>query len=156
MNKHPFGIIIVIALSVLSLGAASRALAADCSATIQADDALRFNLEHIDIPGTCKDFTVTLNHTGRLAKAAMGHNWVLVKAEDAAGVARTSMIAGAPHNYIDPDDKRVIAHTGLIGRGESTSVTFAAKQLDPGVTYVFLCTFAGHSPLMQGTVSIKP
>ena len=52
-------------------------------------------------------------------------------------------------------DKRVIAHTKLIGTGETTSVTFAVAQLKAGEPYVFLCTFAGHSPIMRGTLSVQ-
>lgn len=142
-----------VAASLLFLAAASSA--AQCSATIETDDAMRFKPDHLDIPASCADFTVKLTHVGRLPKAAMGHNWVLVKSSDLEGVARTGMLAGASQDYIDPTDPRIIAHTGLIGRAESTSVTFSVKKLQAGQTYAFLCTFAGHSPLMQGTLRLN-
>jgi len=34
-------------------------------------------------------------------------------------------------------------------------VTFAVAQLKTGEPYVFLCTFAGHSPIMRGTLSVQ-
>ena len=86
---------------------------------------------------------------------AMSHNWVLTKKSDLDGVARTGMLAGADAHHIDQNDKRVIAHTKLIGTGETTSVTFAVAQLKAGEPYVFLCTFAGHSPIMRGTLSVQ-
>lgn len=133
---------------------ASPVFAAECSVTIDADDAMRFSPAQIDVPGTCETFTVQLKHTGRLPKLAMGHNWVLVKQSDLNGVARTAIAAGEAHDYIDPTDTRVIAHTKLVGAGESASVTFPVRKLQAGVQYSFLCTFAGHSPIMQGTLKL--
>lgn len=133
---------------------AAPSFAAECSATVQADDAMRFSPAQIDVPKTCETFTVHLKHTGRLPKLAMGHNWVLVKQSDLNGVARTAMAAGEAYDYIDPTDTRVIAHTKLIGASESASVTFPVSRLQAGVHYSFLCTFAGHSPIMQGTLRL--
>lgn len=137
-------------------GLSTTAKAADCAATIESDDAYRYTPTHIDIPSNCSDFTVKLKHVGRLPKAAMGHNWVLVRSSDFDAVAKSGMLAGAGKDYIDPSDTRVIAHTGLIGSGDETSVTFAVNKLKVGQSYAFLCTFAGHSPIMQGTLSLKP
>ena len=144
------------ATSAVLLGmTASVAQALDCSVTLQTDDALRFVPSHIIVPATCKDFTVTLTHKGHLPPLAMSHNWVLTKKSDLDGVARTGMLAGADANHVDQNDKRVIAHTKLIGTGETTAVTFAVAQLKAGEPYVFLCTFAGHSPIMRGTLSVQ-
>jgi azurin len=131
------------------------AQALDCSITLQTDDALRFIPSHIAVPASCKDFTVQLTHTGHLPPLAMSHNWVLTKKSDLDGVARTGMLAGAEANHVDQNDKRVIAFTKLIGTGETASVTFAVAQLKAGESYVFLCTFAGHSPIMRGTLSVQ-
>ena len=133
---------------------ATRCIAAGCSVTVEADDALRFSPDQIDVPKTCETFTVQLKHTGRLPQLAMGHNWVLVKQSDLDGVARTAMAAGEALDFIDPTDTRVIAHTALIGAGGSASVTFPVRKLQAGVRYSFLCTFAGHSPIMQGTLTL--
>ena len=126
-----------------------------CATTIQSDDALRFTPDKIEIPMSCKTFTVTLKHTGRLPKLAMGHNWVLAKLSDLDGVSRTGMLAGAETSYVDPKDARVLAHTGVVGGGESSSVTFDVSTLVPGERYGFVCTFAGHSPVMRGTIVLK-
>lgn len=131
------------------------ARALDCSITLQTDDALRFVPSHITVPASCKDFTVKLTHTGHLPPLAMSHNWVLTKKSNLDGVARTGMLAGADAHHVDQNDTRVIAHTKLIGTGETTTVTFAVAQLNAGEPYVFLCTFAGHSPIMRGTLSVQ-
>ena len=134
---------------------ASVAQALDCSIALKTDDSLRFLPSHIVVPAQCQDFTVKLTHIGHLPPLAMSHNWVLTKKSDLDGVARTGMLAGADAHHVDQTDKRVIAHTKLIGTGETTSVTFAVAQLKTGEPYVFLCTFAGHSPIMRGTLSVQ-
>jgi azurin len=126
-----------------------------CNAVVQSDDALRYTPQAIEVPGTCTDFTVTLTHSGRLPVLAMGHNWVLAKETDMAGVARTGMLAGAANQYVDPTDRRVIAHTNVIGGGQAASVSFPVSALRSGETYAFFCTFAGHSPVMRGTLVLK-
>lgn len=131
------------------------AYAQTCNAVVQSDDALRYTPQSIEVPSTCKDFTVTLTHSGRLPVLAMGHNWVLAKQADMAGVARTGMLAGAANQYVDPTDRRVIAHTNVIGGGQASSVSFPVSVLQSGETYAFFCTFAGHSPVMQGTLVLK-
>lgn len=137
-------------------GVTGASLAATCEATLATDDTIRFIPAHIDVPASCVEFSVKLTHTGRLPKAAMAHNWVLVKKPDLVLVARDGAAAGADADYVMPGDKRVIAHSGIIGRGETTSVTFPVKELKAGVEYVFFCSFTGHSPVMQGTLAVKP
>jgi azurin len=143
-------------LAALTLFLASGLAAAqNCATTIESDDALRFTPEKIEISLACKTFTVTLKHTGRLPKLAMGHNWVLAKLSDLDGVSRTGMLAGAEHNYVDPKDARVLAHTSVVGGAESASVMFDVAKLVPGERYGFVCTFAGHSPVMRGVIVLK-
>jgi azurin len=81
----------------------------------------------------------------------MGHDWVLVATPDLNAVANAGISAGIANNYIAPNDKRVLAHTNVIGGGETTSVTFPASVLKAGGSYSYLCTFPGHSALMKGT-----
>ncbi len=144
------------ALLTLALLALSQAARADpCAVVVRSDDTLRFIPAQIEVPKTCVTFTVTLQHSGKLPKAAVGHNWVLVKKSDMAGVAKSGMAAGVDKDYVDPSDKRVIAHTKLTGTGETDSVTFPVSTLRPDQEYRFLCTFAGHSPIMQGTLTLQ-
>lgn len=151
MSKIWCGLLVALTLFLAS----GLAAAQNCATTIESDDALRFTPEKIEIPLACKTFTVTLKHTGRLPKLAMGHNWVLAKLSDLDGVARTGMLAGADHNYVDPKDARVLAHTSVVGGGESASVTIDVAKLLPEERYGFVCTFAGHSPVMRGAIIRK-
>ena len=148
---------VTLAAAVLlgTLSLAPRAQAADaCKLEISGNDAMQYDKQTLSVPATCKDITVTLHHSGKLAKDVMGHDWVLVSTPDLAAVANDGISAGIAANYIKPGDKRVLAHTSIVGGGETTSVTFPAAVLKAGGSYSYLCTFPGHSALMHGTFKI--
>ena len=128
---------------------------ANCSATVEANDQMRYNVANIDIPRSCTNFTVTLRHVGRMPKAAMGHNLVVARTADIAGVDADGIRAGAAAGYLKANDARVIAHTSMIGGGESTTVQIPVARLTSGGPYSFFCTFPGHSVLMKGTITLK-
>jgi azurin len=122
-----------------------------CQLEISGNDQMQYDKTELSAPATCKEITVTLHHSGKLPKEAMGHDWVLVNTADMAAVANAGLGAGLANNYVAPGDKRVLAHTKVIGGGESTSVTFPASILKKGGSYSYLCTFPGHNALMHGT-----
>jgi len=144
----------LIALALLGL-LSTPLMAAECATTIEANDAMQFNQSTITVPKTCKSFAVTLKHTGKLPVTAMGHNWVLSHASDEAGVIADGMKAGATNSYEKPDDGRIIAHTKLIGGGESDTATINVADLKAGETYAYFCTFPGHAAMMKGTLSVQ-
>jgi len=130
---------------------APRSYAADpCQLEISGNDQIQYDKKELTVPATCKQITLTLHHTGKLPKEAMGHNWVLTLAADLQAVATAGMGAGVANNYLQPGDKRVIAATKTIGGGETTSVTFSSSLLKAGGAYKYECTFPGHNALMQG------
>lgn len=142
-------------LAVAVLGLMSTPLwAANCATTVEANDAMQYNVKNINVPQSCKTFTVTLKHTGKLARNIMGHDWVLTSAANKAGVDADGAKAGLANNYLKPGDTRVIAATKVIGGGETTSVTFKPSVLKQGTDYVFFCSFPGHSTVMHGTVTL--
>ncbi|HEY9573307.1 MAG TPA: azurin [Pusillimonas sp.] len=140
--------------ALLSIMSAS-AMAAQCEATIESNDAMQFNTKEMTVDKTCKEFTVHLKHVGQLPKAAMGHNWVLTKEADKQGVATDGMAAGLDKDYVKAGDTRVIAHTAVIGGGESTSVKFDATKLAAGENYTFFCSFPGHWAIMTGSLKLS-
>jgi len=97
---------------------------------------------------------VKLKHVGKLPKAAMGHNWVLSKAADAQGVAADGIGAGLDKAYVKPGDARVIAHSKVIGGGETDAVSFDVSKLKAGDSYAWFCSFPGHASLMKGTLAL--
>lgn len=130
------------------------ALAATCDTEIEGNDAMQFSKNSITVPQSCKQFTVKLKHTGKLPKVAMGHNWVLTRTPDYQGVAADGIPAGLDKNYVKTGDARVIAHTRIVGGGETDSVSFDTTKLKAGEPYTFFCSFPGHSGVMKGTLSL--
>ena len=127
----------------------------DCATEIEANDAMQFNVSSITVPSSCSDFKITLKHTGKMPVTAMGHDVVITKQADMAGVDADAMKAGAAAGYVKADDSRVIAHTKLIGGGETTSVSFPVSKIKDGGPFVFFCSFPGHSTLMHGPISVQ-
>lgn len=127
----------------------------DCATEIEANDAMQFNVSSIAVPSSCSDFKITLKHTGKMPVTAMGHDVLIAKQADMAGIDADGMKAGATANYVKADDSRVIAHTKLIGGGETTSVSFPVSKIKDGGPFVFFCSFPGHSTLMHGPISVQ-
>jgi azurin len=130
-------------------------LAAECSVTVDSTDQMSFNTKALEIDKSCKAFTVKLTHSGSLPKNVMGHNWVLSKEADMQPIATDGLSAGIDKNYLKEGDARVIAHTKIIGAGETDSVTFDVSKLNPSEQYGFFCSFPGHISMMKGTVTLK-
>lgn len=141
------------AIAVLALASAP-VLAAECTIEIEGNDAMQFNKPAIEVSQSCKEFTVKLKHSGKMPKQAMGHNWVLAKTTDVQAVATDGIAAGLPQDYVKAGDARVVAHTKIIGGGESDSVTFSPAKLAAGGSYTYFCSFPGHSSLMKGTLKL--
>ena len=139
--------------SILFILAAS-ANANECELTIESNDMMQFSTKSLTAPKSCKEVTVTLKHTGKLPKNAMGHNWVLSKQADIPDIASDGMGAGLDKNYLTEGDSRVLAATKIIGGGEQTSVTFASNLLKEGENYAFFCSYPGHYAIMQGTFTL--
>lgn len=143
------------------LAAASMALAfvapvhaAECKVQIEGNDAMQFNKKEILVPKSCKSFSVTLKHSGKLPKQAMGHNWVLSKTADVANVAKDGIPAGLDKQYVKSGDARVIAFTKVLGPGESDTVSFDVSKLSATDSYTFFCSFPGHSGVMKGVLKL--
>ncbi|MBL8298524.1 MAG: azurin [Rhodanobacteraceae bacterium] len=143
---------VLYAFLLLASGTAS---AGDCLIELKADDAMKFDRSEVAVAASCKSIEIKLTHTGKLPVAAMGHNVVIAATADLQPIAQDGQKAGAAANYVAAGDKRVIAHTPLVGGGASTSATFAGSALKPGGDYTFFCSFPGHWAIMKGKLSVK-
>lgn len=122
--------------------------------TITVADTMKYDVTHIDAkPG--EKLKLKLVSTGALPKETMAHNWVLLKkdvdvgqfAQDAAPAKATGFIA-------ENQAANVIAHTKLIGGGESDTVEFTAPEA--AGEYDYLCSFPGHYLIgMRGILEVK-
>ena len=123
-----------------------------CQLEISGNDQMQYDKQVLTVPASCQEVTVTLHHAGKLPREAMGHNWVLVNGADLEAVANGGMGAGLANDYVAAGDKRVLAHSKVIGGGQTTSVTFPTSILKAGGDYRYLCSFPGHHALMRGTL----
>jgi len=129
------------------------ATVADCATTVEGNDAMQYNADSITIPASCTQFTITFKHAGAMAVNVMGHNVVVAKEADMAGIAADGMSLTPEH--VKPDDARIIAHTRMVGGGESASVTFDVAKVKDGGPFKFFCSFPGHLALMQGNLVVQ-
>ena len=118
---------------------------------INSDDfSMKFDKKEI-IAYSGQKITVTLNHTGKLNKLVMGHNFVLLKNGVNTNEFGIKASSEKENEYISDRDQ-VIAHTKLIGGGESDTITFNAPEKG---TYDFICSFPGHYMSMKGKLIRK-
>lgn len=135
--------------AIALLVASSSVMAETCKVEIDGDDMMKFNQTELKVAASCTEVELTLKHTGKLPATAMGHNWALTKTGDFQAVAKAGMTA-KDSDYLPPNDPRVIAHTEVIGGGESTTIKFPTSGLEKGGDYTFFCSFPGHWSLMKG------
>lgn len=129
------------------------ATVANCATTIEANDQMQYNADSITVPASCTQFTINLKHVGTMAANVMGHNVVVATQANMEGIDQDG--AGVTPDHVKADDARVIAHTKVIGGGESTSVTFDVARIKDGGPFKFFCTFPGHMTLMQGSIQVQ-
>ncbi|MEM9158520.1 MAG: azurin [Verrucomicrobiota bacterium] len=115
-----------------------------------SNDMMQFDKTELRVPAGSK-VTLTLNHTGKLPKQAMGHNFVLLKAGTDLAAFGAKSAAAAATEYI-PEGDEVIAHTKLIGGGASATISFTAPAAG---TYDFICSFPGHYAIMKGKLIVE-
>lgn len=118
---------------------------------ITGDDGMKFNVSEIKVKSGQK-VTIELEHTGKMAKGVMGHNFVLLKQGVNLSEFATEAMKFQDNEFIPKDTKDIIAHTKLIGGGETTTVTFDAPEKGE---YQFLCSFTGHSAMMKGKFIVE-
>ena len=119
---------------------------------LEVGDNLQYSTNRLEAQ-TGSTVNLTIVHTGKLPKDAMGHNFVLLKKGTNKDAFASAALAAPQSGYIPPAMKdAVIAHTKLVGGGESDTISFTAPA--PG-EYIYLCTFPGHYSLMNGKLVVS-
>lgn len=146
---------LALALSAAALLGSPLAHAANCSIDLVSDDMMKFDKTSVTVDASCPEVTINLTHSGKMPAAAMGHNVVISPTDVWQAAAQDGIKGGLDGHYVMADDARVIAHTSIIGGGETTSVSFPGSALSAGTAYTFYCSFPGHWALMKGDLVVQ-
>ena len=120
--------------------------------TVNSSDSMQYDVKEIRVKAGAK-VALTLNHTGKLPKSAMGHNLVILAAGADVMTFVTAATSAAAEDYVPKSQaESVIVATKLIGGGESDTVIFDAPAAG---TYEYLCSFPGHYAIMKGKFIVE-
>lgn len=141
-------------ITLFSAALCQFAIAEDAKVEITGNDQMQYNIKAFEVTEGQK-VTLSFKHIGQLPSAAMGHNVVILKAGTAIPAFSAKCSTSKDNGYIPTDEeskKLIVAHTKMLGGGESDSVTFTAPAAG---SYPFICTFPGHFAIMQGVMTVK-
>lgn len=119
--------------------------------SISGNDQMQFNKNEIRVKAG-QTVRLTLNHVGEMSEKVMGHNWVLLKKGTDIPEFGNAAASAKENDYIPQGTDKVIAHTEIIGGGESVTIEFQAPEAG---TYDFICSFPGHYALMKGKFIVE-
>lgn len=120
--------------------------------TVNAGDEMKFDLSEFKVKAG-QTVKLTLHHTGKMSKNAMGHNFVILNHGVSLTDFATKAIGASTTDYVPASSASdIIAHTKLLGGGESDTIEFTAPAKG---NYEFLCSFPGHSALMKGVMIVE-
>lgn len=117
---------------------------------LMANDRMQYDAKEL-VVGQGQIVVLKLTHEGKMSKETMGHNFVLLDQGVNGSKFSQKAVQEKDNDYI-PDSDRILAHTDLIGGGESTEITFKAPEKG---SYEYLCTFPGHYANMHGKFIVK-
>lgn len=119
---------------------------------LTGSDQMKYNKEEIEVTEG-QTVKLTFKHAGQLPEQAMGHNFVLLAQGTDVDAFAQAAIEHQDTEYIPPSmTSNIIAHTEMLGGGESTEIEFEAPA--PG-TYTYICSFPGHYGVMRGKFIVK-
>ena len=118
------------------------------------NDRMKYNLETFSVPAGS---LVKLNfrNVGKMPKSVMGHNVVFLKADVDSGAFATAAAAARDNQYIPVQfEDQILAHTNLLGSGESDTIEFTAPNTFGD--HEFLCSFPAHLFAgMRGVMTVE-
>lgn len=114
---------------------------------LTANDQLKYSTNELHVKAN-EPVKLTLKNIGTMPKESMGHNFTLLKdGTDIPGLAAQAV--SAPDHM--PNNPAIIAHTKLLGPGESDTIDFTV----PAGSYIYICTFPGHYMTMTGVLTAE-
>ncbi|MFM2169777.1 MAG: azurin [Verrucomicrobiota bacterium] len=121
---------------------------------VTVNDQIRYSTKRIE-GKTGVPMEIALKHTGKIPKASMSHNLVILKPGSMVASISAKCGQAKESNYIATDAETkaaILAYAPQLGPGESHVIKFTPKE--PG-DYPFLCTFPGHFGEMNGIITVK-
>lgn len=90
-----------------------------------------------------EEIRVKLTTVSNLPPTAMSHNFALVELGTNVDEFARESLGARDNDYISSNfEDQIIAHTAMLGNGESDTITFTVPD-EPG-EYDYICTFPGH------------
>lgn len=136
----------------LLLPMAAMALPQKCEITV--GDQIRYSVKKIEgrvgVP-----MEITLRHTGKIAKANMSHNLVIVRPGTMLAVISAKCAAAKDSQYVATDAETkaaILVASPQLGPGESYVIRWTPTQAGD---YPYLCTYPGHFGEMNGVIVVK-
>jgi azurin len=130
---------------------APAAAAVSAPIVITANDQMQFSTKAFGVAAG-SEVVIILQNVGTMAKEVMGHNLTVLNAGTAVPEFATKAMAAKETDYIPQGDAAILAHTRLLGPGESDTLTFTAPAAGE---YPYVCTFPGHFAMRQGVMTVK-
>src|SRR5690606_9664242 len=119
---------------------------------IEGNDRMQFSQTAITVKAG-QEVQITLKNVGELPKESMGHNLVVLAPGTDLAAFGGEAFKAKDDDYIPATyASSIIAHTKLLGPGESDTITFT---IDEAGEYEFVCSFPGHWGTMRGTITVQ-
>lgn len=150
--ENPMKMIPTLLSAVATLSLMNGVCRADKTIEITGNDQMQYSLKEFEVTAGEK-VTIVFKNVGQLPKVAMGHNVVVLKADVQVPAFCMKAMQAQATDYIPASEKdSIIAHTKVMGPGESETIEFTAPAAG---TYPYCCTFPGHFAVMQGKMIVK-
>ena len=123
---------------------------------IESNDLMKFNKSSIKLSKGV-GYDLILKNVGKLPKAAMGHNLIILEQGNDAlafGAKLISDYGATAANDWKPikAGKKVLAQTKMLGPNETDTIKI---KFDKKGTYHFFCSFPGHFAQMRGVIVVE-
>lgn len=119
---------------------------------VTGNDQMQYSLKAFEVAAG-SDVVVVMTNVGTLAKEVMGHNLTILNPGTVVADFAIKAMAAKETGFIPATETAsILAHTRLLGPGESDTLRFTAPAAGE---YPYLCTFPGHFAVMQGVMTVK-
>lgn len=119
--------------------------------SLESNDRMQFDKNKI-VVYEGQTVQLKLIHTGSMPKTSMGHNFVLLDQSISISAYSKKALSEKNNDYVVNDPAYTLAHTKMLGGGESDEITFKAPKKGE---YDFICSFPGHYSNMKGKFIVK-